>query len=97
MLWLIIKDCCRSMLNSRNELESWAQSRTLLAGEVFRARLVLALADGMSYLEIERQPGASAATVSKWKSRFQGKGMAGLQGQRHGSKPRRATLGCRRE
>ena len=75
----------------REELESWAQSRTLPAGEVFRARLILALADGMSYREIERKLGASAATVSKWKSRFQQKGMAGLQGQHHGSKPRRAT------
>jgi len=75
----------------REELESWAQSRTLPAGEVFRARLILALADGMSYREIERKLGASAATVSKWKSRFRQKGMAGLQGQHHGSKPRRAT------
>jgi transposase len=77
----------------RDELESWAQSRTLPAGEVFRARLILALADGMSYREIERQLGASAPTVSKWKGRFAQKGMEGLQGQHQGSKPRRATPG----
>lgn len=77
----------------RDELESWAQSRTLPAGEVFRARLILALADGMSYREIERQLGASAPTVSKWKSRFAQKGMEGLQGRHQGSKPRRATPG----
>jgi transposase len=77
----------------RDELESWAQSRTLPAGEVFRARLILALADGMSYREIERQLGASAPTVSKWKGRFEQKGMEGLQGQHQGSKPRRATPG----
>jgi hypothetical protein len=77
----------------RGELESWSQSRTLPAGEVFRVRLILALADGMSYREIECQLGASAATVSKWKSRFQQQGMEGLHGRHQGSKPRRATPG----
>ncbi len=75
----------------RDELESWAQSRTLPVGDVFRARLILALPDGMSYREIERKLGASAPTVSKWKSRFEQQGMEGLQGQHRGSKPRRAT------
>jgi transposase len=74
----------------RDELEGWAQSRTLPAGDVFRARLILALADGMSYREIERKLGASAPTVSKWKSRFEREGMEGLQGRHQGSKPRRA-------
>jgi transposase len=45
----------------------------------------------MSYREIERKLGASAPTVSKWKSRFEQQGMEGLQGQHRGSKPRRAT------
>ena len=34
----------------REELTRWAQSRTLPAGDVFRARLVLALADGTSVI-----------------------------------------------
>ncbi len=75
----------------RDELESWAQSRSLPAGDVFRARLILALADGLTYREIERKLGASAPTVSKWKSRFEQAGMEGLQGQHRGSQPRRAT------
>ena len=37
---------------------------SLPAGDVFRARLILALADGLSYRDIERQYGASAPTVS---------------------------------
>ena len=78
----------------RDELESWAQSRTLPVGEVFGARLILPLAAGMSYRKIERKLGASAPTVSKWKSRFEEKGMEGLQGQHQGSKPRRATPGA---
>ncbi len=77
----------------RDELESRAQSRTLPAGEVFRARLILSLADGMSYRDIERKLAASAPTVSKWKGRFAEKGMEALQGRHQGSKPRRATPG----
>jgi len=61
------------------ELERLAQSRALPAGDVFRARLVLRLADGLSYRKIERKLGASAPTVSKWKNRFEQAGMAGLQ------------------
>jgi transposase len=73
------------------ELERWVQSRTLPAGDVFRARIVLALAEGLSYREIERKLGASSATVSLWKRRFERSGMEGLQGQHKGSKPRAAT------
>jgi len=42
-------------VEQREELERWAQSRTLPAGDVFRARLILALVDGLSYREIERR------------------------------------------
>ena len=55
----------------RQELDRWAQSRTLPSGDVFRARIVLALADGLSYREIERKLGASSATIALWKSRFE--------------------------
>ena len=75
----------------REELHGLAQSRSLHAGYVFRARVILALADGLTYREIERTLGASAPTVSKWKGRFQEHGLEGLQGQHQGSKPRRAT------
>ena len=78
-------------VEQRDELESWAQSRSLPAGDVFRARLILALADGLTYREIEGKLGASAPTVSKWKSRFEQAGLAGLRGRHQGSKPRRAT------
>ena len=36
----------------RQELTRWAQSRTLPAGDVFRARLILALAESQSYRQI---------------------------------------------
>src|SRR5262245_46154796 len=41
----------------REELERWAQSRTLPASDVFRARLILALADGFTYRDIEKKVG----------------------------------------
>ena len=77
--------------SQREELEGWAQSRSLPAGDVFRARLILTLSDGLSYREIERKLGASAPTVALWKRRFEESGIAGLQGRHKGSKPRAAT------
>jgi transposase len=75
----------------REELERWAQSRTLPAGDVYRARLILALAERRSYREIEQQLGASAPMISKWKKRFQEAGMEGLQARHKGSQPRTVT------
>jgi len=60
---------------------------------VFRARLILALADGLSYRAIQRKLAASAPTVAKWRSRFEQAGIAGLQGQHQGSRPRTDTPG----
>jgi hypothetical protein len=75
----------------REELRGWAQSRSLPAGYVFRACLILALADGSMYRQIERTLGASAPAVSNWKVRFEVYGIEGSQGRHQGSKPRRAT------
>jgi len=73
------------------ELERWAQSRTLPAGDVFRARLILALAEGQSYREIQSSLRTSAATIARWRTRFERDRLAGLQGQHQGSLPRTAT------
>jgi len=45
------------------ELTRVAQSRSLPAGYVFRARLMLMLAEGASYSSIKQQ-------LSRWKQRF---------------------------
>src|SRR5881296_1042204 len=73
------------------DLERWAQSRTLPAGDVFRARLILALADGQSYREMVRGMRTSAATIARWRRRFEQDRLAGLEGRHRGSKPRTAT------
>jgi transposase len=75
----------------RKELERWASSRTLPAGDVFRARLILALAAGKSYSHIERELRTSRPTIARWRKRFQERGLAGLDPQHKGSEPRRAT------
>src|SRR5215469_13445808 len=72
----------------QQELSKWAASRTLPAGDVFRARLILALADGQSYSQIMKTLRTTAPTISRWKKRFKEDGLAGLQPQHKGSQPR---------
>src|SRR5215471_13494841 len=79
------------MPEQREDLQRWAQSRTLPAGDVFRARLILALADGSTYREIARSLKTSLPTIARWKMRFERDGLAGLEGRHLGSKPRAAT------
>jgi transposase len=75
----------------REELTSWSKSRTLAAGDVFKARLILALADGKSYSIVESELKTSRPTVARWKARFEKARMAGLDDQHKGSRPRKAT------
>ncbi|HMG87095.1 MAG TPA: IS630 family transposase [Terracidiphilus sp.] len=62
----------------RVELSTIAQSRSLPAGYVFRARLILMLAEGASFTTIKRQLHTTAPTISRWKARFLESGMDGL-------------------
>ncbi len=75
----------------RIELSKWAQSRTLPAGDVFRARLILALADGASYRTIMQTLQTTAPTIARWKRRFEEQGMAGRDLRHKGSQPRVAN------
>jgi len=72
----------------RVELEQMAQSRTLPAGNVFRARLILMLAEGLPYRTIQERLETAAPTISRWKDRFLKQRVAGLLEIRHpGQKP----------
>lgn len=64
--------------NQRSELRSIAQSRTLPAGYVFRAKLILMLAEGASFNTIKRRLQTSAPTIIRWKQRFLESGLDGL-------------------
>jgi len=75
----------------RNELNQWAQPLSLPAGDVFRAKLILALAQGKCYSQIEVQFQTSRPTIARWKQRFEEAGIAGLDSRYKGTKPRVAT------
>jgi transposase len=75
----------------RQELTGWSKSRTLPAGDVFKARLILALADGKSYSAVEAELKTSRPTIARWKARFEKARIAGLESQHKGSRPRKAT------
>jgi transposase len=77
--------------DEKQELERWSQSRTLPAGDVFRARLILTLAEGQSYREIQKRMQTSAATIARWNERFERQRLAGLDARHKGSRPRTAT------
>jgi transposase len=62
----------------RKELSSIAQSRSLPAGYVFRARLILMLAEGATFSMIQKQLRTTAPTIIRWKARFLQSGMDGL-------------------
>jgi transposase len=75
----------------RDHLTKFAQSRTLPVGDVFKARLILALADGRSYRTIQNTLQTTAPTISRWKQRFEKHGLDGLEGRHKGSRIRAAT------
>jgi transposase len=77
--------------DEREELTRWAQSRTLPAGDVFRARLILALASGLSYAQIQEKLHTSAPTIARWRFRFGEQRMEGLNPRHKGSLPRVVT------
>ena len=61
----------------REELTRWSRSGTLAARDVFVASLILALADGKSYTQVERELNTSRPTIARWKARFEKDGMVG--------------------
>jgi len=77
--------------DEREELTRWAQSRTLPVGDVFRARLILALADGLSYHEIENKLDTSSPTIARWRKRFEKHRVEGLNPRHKGGRPRTVT------
>ena len=72
----------------RDELQQISVSRTLPAGDVLRARMILLLADGESYVDIQERLQTTAPTISRWKKRFLQLRVSGLTELRHpGQKP----------
>src|SRR5579864_7207053 len=63
----------------RAELEGWVRASTAEQRLVLRARIVLAAAAGTPTARIARVQRVRPATVSKWRTRFAARGLAGLQ------------------
>jgi putative transposase len=62
----------------REQLECLASSRSLPAGLVCRAKIVLLSAAGKTNVEIARQLQRSKTTVGRWRGRFLQHGVCGL-------------------
>jgi transposase len=60
-----------------------SMSRSLPAGDVIKARMVLMLAAGRSYAEIQERLQSTAPTISRWKKRFLDNRVSGLIEARH--------------
>jgi transposase len=60
------------------ELSRIVQSRSLPAGYVFRARLIVMLAEGASFNTIQQRLGTTAPTIIRWKQRSLASGIDGL-------------------
>src|ERR1700690_2167862 len=79
----------------QSDLDTIAQSRALPAGYVFRAKLILILAEGASCNAIKRQLQTTAPTSGRWKKRFWRSGLGGLNTYHRGQKPRVLTPALR--
>lgn len=79
----------------RRDLTEIAQSRALPAGYVFRARLILMLADGLSFSLIQERLQTTAPTIARWKQRFLERGLEGLDTFHPGQKAKILTPALR--
>ena len=70
-----------------SDLSSIAQSRSLPAGYVFRAKLILMLAEGASFNTVKRQLQTTVPTIIRWKRRFLDYGLDGMDTRHPGQKP----------
>lgn len=72
----------------RATLESLTRSRTAPSGQVERARIVLAVADGAGTTGTAELVGVSRPTVIKWRDRFAQHGLAGLDDEPRSGRPK---------
>src|SRR5215211_848908 len=72
----------------RERLAKLTRSRSVRAGMVQRARIVLFAAEGLSNTEIAQRVGASRPTVNAWRDRYASSGLAGLEDHPRSGRPR---------
>jgi transposase len=84
-------DTLRITPTERRKLRKLSRLRSARAEMVQRARLILMLADGRTYAEIEQALGCSSPYVTRWKRRFSESRMRGLESRYVGGRPRVRT------
>jgi len=72
----------------REQLEGFANSRSLPAGLVRRAKVILLSASGKTTREVARQLQTSKVTVCLWRCRFRAHGVGGLYDELRPGRPR---------
>jgi len=75
-------------VEDRAALESLTRSRAAPSGQVERARIVLAVADGAGTTGAAELVGVSRPTVIKWRDRFARHGLAGLDDEPRSGRPK---------
>jgi len=78
-------------LEEREELEARTRSRSCRSDDAKRARLVLMLAAGTPYREVQASLPCNAHYIARWKARFLAERLAGLYSRHAGRKPIRRT------
>jgi len=72
----------------RAALQSWMRAGKTERRKHFRARVILALAEGLSNAEVAERCASRVATISKWRGRFARGRLAGLEDAPRSGKPR---------
>lgn len=72
--------------SERIELQGRARSRAGRAGDALRAKVILLLAEGRSYRDIQAQLVCSQDVIRRWRGRFVADGVAGLYPRHQGRK-----------
>jgi transposase len=75
----------------RTELQQFLRKQNLPASMAQRMRIILMLADGNTYRDIQESLNTTAPTISLWKNRFLAEGVVGLGTVRPGQPPKLLT------
>src|SRR4030095_1588665 len=65
--------------NQQRELERIVKAKTSRQRDVFRARIILGLAQGLSHEEIAGKQSVSLLAIGRWRKRWAAKGLEGLR------------------
>lgn len=71
----------------RQELEARSRARSISASDSRRARLILLLAEGLGYAQIEQRLACSEMFIRRWKKRFLEQRLEGLFPRHQGRRP----------